>query len=76
MLKQIEIKGQRFELYSPDKGHTWSSNPGSLVAFWRRKQKARSDLQKKFEHIGDVQDPDPDSPTGIVSPLRTMMKIR
>lgn len=32
MLKQIEIKGQRFELYGADKGRTWSSNPRSLVA--------------------------------------------
>jgi hypothetical protein len=66
MLKQIEIKGQRFELYSPDKGHTWSSHPGSLVAYGRRKKTARSELQKSFKYIGDVQDPDPDSPTGIV----------
>jgi hypothetical protein len=69
MLKQIEIKGQRFELYSPDKGRTWSSNPGSLVAYGRRKKTARSKLQKSFEHIGDVQDPDPDSPAGLVDHL-------
>jgi hypothetical protein len=31
MLKQVEIKGQRFELYSVDDGRTWSSNPRSLV---------------------------------------------
>lgn len=69
MFKQIEIKGQRFELYSPDQGRTWSSNPRSLVAYGRRKKTARSQLQKSFEHIGDVQDPDPDSPTGIVDHL-------
>jgi hypothetical protein len=70
MLKQIEIKGQRFELYSPDKGRTWSSNPRALVAFLRRKQKARADLQKNFEHMGDLQDPDPQNfseiPNGLI----------
>ena len=70
MLKQIEIKGQRFELYSPDRGRTWSSNPRSLVAFLRRKQKARSDLQKNFEHMGDLQDLDPQNfseiPHGLI----------
>jgi hypothetical protein len=61
MLKQIEIKGQRLELYSPDKGRTWSSDPRSLVAYGRRKKTARSELQKSFEYIGEIQDPDPDS---------------
>jgi hypothetical protein len=66
MLKQIEIKGQRFELFSPDRGRTWSSHPRSLVAYGRRKKTARWDLQKSFEHIGDISDPDPDCPSGIV----------
>jgi hypothetical protein len=60
MLKQIEIKGQRFELYSPDKGRTWSSHPRSLVAYGRRKKTACSELQKTFEHMGEIFDPDPD----------------
>jgi hypothetical protein len=33
MIKQIEIHGQRIELYSPHKGRTWSSNPQSIVAY-------------------------------------------
>ncbi|HEY2988739.1 MAG TPA: hypothetical protein VGL11_13495 [Candidatus Binatia bacterium] len=69
MLKQIEIKGQQFELYSPDQGRTWSSNPGSLVAYGRRKKTARSELQKSFEHIGEMQDPDPDNLSEIVNGL-------
>lgn len=70
MLKQIEIKGQRFELYSPDKGRTWSSNPRALVAYGRRKKAARSELQKSFEDIGDIPDPDPQNlneiPNGLI----------
>jgi hypothetical protein len=69
MLKQIEIKRQRFEHYSPDQGRTWLSNPRSRVAYGRRKKTARWELQKSFEHIGDVPDPDPDSSTGIVDHL-------
>jgi hypothetical protein len=69
MLKQIEIKGQRFELYSPDKGRTWSSNPRSLVAYGRRKKTACSELQKSFEHIGDIPDPDPDNLSEIANSL-------
>ena len=61
MLKQIEIKGQRFELYSPDQGRTWSSNPRSLVAYGRRKRTAWSELQRSFERLRDISDPDPDS---------------
>jgi hypothetical protein len=41
MLKQIEICGQRFELYSPDKGRTWSSSPRSIVAYGQRKKMLR-----------------------------------
>jgi hypothetical protein len=51
MLKQIEIHGQRFELYSPDDGRTWSSSPQAIVAYGRRKEKLRLDLQKRFERI-------------------------
>jgi hypothetical protein len=36
MIKQIEIHGQCFELYSPDDGRTWSSSPQSIVAYGRR----------------------------------------
>ena len=69
MLKQIEINGQRFELYSRDKGRTWSSNPRSLVAYRRRKETARSELQKRFEHIREIQDPDPDNLSEIANSL-------
>lgn len=60
MLKQIEIKGQRFELYSPDEGRTWSSNPRSLVAYGRRKKMLRLELQNSFARIDEMRDLDPD----------------
>ena len=69
MLKQIEINGQRFELYSRDKGRTWSSNPRSLVAYMRRKETARSELRKSFELIDEIQDPDPDNLSEIANSL-------
>ena len=52
MLKQIEICGQRFELYRPDKGRTWSSSPRSIVAYGQsleaiiKKKITLKDLQK------------------------------
>ena len=67
MLKQVEIKGQRFELYSPDKGRTWASNPRSLVAYGRRKKMLLFELQKRFERIDEIQDPDPNNPSEIAN---------
>ena len=61
MMKQIEIHGQRIELYSPDQGRTWSSNPRSTVAFGQRKKMLRLELQKGFERIDEMQDPDPNN---------------
>lgn len=61
MTKQIEIYGRRVKLYSSDKGRTWSSNPQSIVAYGQRKQILRYDLQKRFERIDDIQDPDPNT---------------
>jgi hypothetical protein len=61
MMKQIEIHGQRIEVYSPDKGRTWSSNPRSIVAYGQRKKTLRLELQKGFERIDEMQDPDPNN---------------
>jgi hypothetical protein len=58
MTKQIEIHGQRVQLYSPDKGRTWSSNPRSIVAYGQRKKMLRLELQQRFERIDGKQDPD------------------
>jgi len=63
MTKQIEIHGQRIELYSPDKGRTWSSSPQSIVAYGQRKKMLRLELQKKFERIAEMQDTDPNNIT-------------
>jgi hypothetical protein len=59
MMKQIEIHGQRIEVYSPDKGRTWSSNPRSIVAYGQRKRMLRLELQKGVERIDGMQDADP-----------------
>ena len=69
MTKQIEIHGQRVELYSPDKGHTWSSSPQSIVAYGQRKKMLRLELQKRFERIGEMQDIDPNNITDREIPL-------
>jgi len=61
MMKRIEIHGQRVELYSPDNGRTWSSSPQSIVAYGQRKQMLRRDLQKTFERLDEIQDPDPNT---------------
>ena len=57
-MKRIEIYDQCFELFGPDKGRTWSSSPRSIVAYGRRKKMSRLELQKRFERIGDMPDPD------------------
>ncbi|MGZ8488062.1 MAG: hypothetical protein ACXWW4_05990 [Candidatus Binatia bacterium] len=60
MTKQIDIHGQRVQLYSPDKGRTWSSSPQSIIAYRQRKTMLRLELQKRFERIDDgMQDPEP-----------------
>jgi hypothetical protein len=69
MMKQIEIHGQRVELYSPDKGSTWSSSPQSIVAYGQRKKMLRLDLQKRFERMDEMQDPDPNNITELEIPM-------
>jgi len=68
MIKQIEIHGQRFELYSPDGGRTWSSSPQSIVAYERRKTMLRLALQKRFELIRATEDFDPNQFRGLDAP--------
>ena len=69
MTKQIEIHGQRVELYSQDKGRTWSSSPRSIVAYGQRKKLLRLELQKRFERIAGMQDTDPNNITDRELPL-------
>ena len=61
MTKQIEIHGQSVQLYSLDEGHTWSSSLQSIVAYGQRKTMLRMELQKRFERIDEMRDPDPNS---------------
>ena len=70
VIKQIEIHGQRFELYSPDEGRTWSSSPHSIVAYGRRKKKLRSELQKRFERIDARQNREPNNLSRLKTPKR------
>jgi len=74
MMKQIEIHGQRVELYSADKGRTWSSSPQSIVAYGQRKKTLRSELRKSFERVDNNQDPDPNNPMNFEfqEPQRTI----
>ena len=69
MTKHIEIHGRRVELYSPDKGRTWSSSPQSIVAYGQRKKMLRLELQKRFEHIDAMQDPDPNNLSDLEIPM-------
>jgi hypothetical protein len=69
MIKRIEIHGERVKLYSFDNGRTWSSNPQGIVAYGQRKQILRGDLQKAFERLNDVQDPE----ANTVVPLGTRL---
>jgi len=74
MTKQIEIHGQRVELYSPDKGRTWSSSPQSIVAYGQRKKMLRLELQKWFERIDGMQDPDPYNIAELEIPMSLMRR--
>ena len=69
MMKQIEIYGQRVALYSPDKGHTWSSSPQSIVAYGQRQTMLRLELQKRFERIDEMQDRDPNNISELEIPM-------
>jgi hypothetical protein len=68
MMKQIEIHGQRVELYSPDKGRTWSSSSQSITAYGRRKKTLILELQKSFERIDSIQEPEPNRITELEIP--------
>jgi hypothetical protein len=61
MTKQIEIHGQRVQLYSLDEGLTWSSSQQSIVAYGQRKTMLRLELQKRFARMDGMQDPDPNN---------------
>jgi hypothetical protein len=68
MMKQIEVHGQRVELYSPDEGRTWSSSPQSIVAYGRRKKMLRLELQNSFARIDEMRDLDPDNFSELDTP--------
>jgi len=61
VVKQIDIHGRRVKLYSSDKGRTWSSSPQAILAYGQRQQILRRDLQKAFERLSEIQDPEPNT---------------
>lgn len=61
MIKLIDVHGRRVKLYSADNGRTWSSSPQSIIAYGHRKQLLRGDLQKAFERLPDISDPEPNT---------------
>jgi hypothetical protein len=61
MIKLIDVHGRRVKLYSSDNGRTWSSSPQSIIAYGQRKQLLRGDLQKAFERLPDISDPEPNT---------------
>jgi hypothetical protein len=69
MIKQIEIHGQRVELYSLDNGRTWSSSPQSIVAYGQREKMLRLELQKRFARIDAMQDPHPNNIAELDIPM-------
>jgi hypothetical protein len=70
MTKQIDIHGQRVKLYSLDDGRTWASSPQSIVAYDQRQTMLRLELRKRFEHIDEMQDPDPYSVVEFEIPVQ------
>jgi hypothetical protein len=72
MTKQIEVHGRRVQLYSLDNGRTWSSSPQAIVAYRLRQRILRLDLQKRFERIDDMQEPDPNTLAEIELPTSSI----
>jgi hypothetical protein len=71
MMKQIEVHGERVEVYSQDEGRTWSSNRQSIVAYGQRKEMLRLELQNSFAQIDEIRDLDADN-VGKLNTLKTL----
>jgi len=69
MTKQIEIHGQHVQLYSLDEGRTWSSSPQAIAAYGQRQTMLRLELQKRFERIDGMQDPEPNNIAELEIPM-------
>jgi hypothetical protein len=74
MTKQIEVHGRRVELYSLDGGRTWSSSPQSIIAYGQRKTMLRLELQKSFERMDEMPEPNSHNITEIEVPLRSLRR--
>ena len=69
MMKQIDIHGQHVQLYSLDEGRTWSSSPQAIAAYGQRQTMLRLELQKRFERIDGMQDPEPNNIAELEIPM-------
>ena len=69
MTKQIDIHGQHVQLYSLDEGRTWSSSPQAIAAYGQRQTMLRLELQKRFERIDGMQDPEPNNIAELEIPM-------
>ena len=70
MTKQIEIYGQRVQLYSLDEGRTWASSQQSLVAYDERQTMLRLELRERFERIDGMQEPDATNVADFEIPMK------
>ena len=68
MMKQIVVHGRPVKLYSPDGGHTWSSNPQAIAAYGQRQERSRLELRQSFAKIDEMRDLEPDNFTGLHTP--------
>ncbi|MGE5817190.1 MAG: hypothetical protein ACM37Z_04135 [Deltaproteobacteria bacterium] len=69
MTKQIEIHGQRVQLYSLDEGRTWSSSPQAIVAYGQRQTMLRMELKQRFARIDARQDHYPNDIAELKIPM-------
>ena len=56
MTKEIEIHGQRVQVYSLDKGQNLVEQPPIDRCLWTKKIDAALELQKRFERLDAMQD--------------------
>ncbi|HEX9146777.1 MAG TPA: hypothetical protein VGA09_21095 [Candidatus Binatia bacterium] len=69
MTKQIEIHGQRIQLYSFDEGRTWSSSLQAIVAYGQRQTMLRMELKQRFARIDARQDHYPNDIAELEIPM-------
>jgi hypothetical protein len=69
MMNQIVVHGRPVKLYTPDGGHTRSSNPQSIAAYGQRVE-----LRKSFAQIDEMRDLEPNNLTELHTP-KSLTKV-